>query len=97
MAKNSIKVIKAGILIDGTGKSPVENVNVLVENSLIKAVGKDIEIPKDAQIIDATGKTVMPGLIDSHVHFHGKKPDDTDMDSFSRPREIRLIKAVFDA
>jgi imidazolonepropionase-like amidohydrolase len=97
MATTNIKIIKAGMLIDGTGKSPVENVKVLVENSVIKAVGQDIEIPKDAQVIDATGKTVMPGLIDSHVHFHGKKPDDTEMDPLSRPREIRLIKAVFDA
>jgi len=92
-----IKVIKAGTLIDGTGKPPVEKATILIENSTIKSVGENIEIPKDAQVIDAGGKTVMPGLIDSHVHFHGKKPDDTEMDSFSRPREIRLIKAVFDA
>jgi imidazolonepropionase-like amidohydrolase len=97
MVRMEIKVIKAGTLIDGTGKAPVENATILIENSTIKAVGENIETPKDAQVIDARGKTVMPGLIDSHVHFHGKKPDDTEMDAFSRSREVRLIKAVFDA
>jgi imidazolonepropionase-like amidohydrolase len=97
MAKADIKVIKAGRLIDGTGATPLENVMVLIEDTRIKAVGRNIEAPKEAQVIEAAGKTVMPGMIDAHVHYHGMKADDTDIEAFSRPREIRLIKAVFDA
>ncbi len=46
---------------------------VIVEGNMITAVGSrnEIKIPDGAEIIDATGKTVMPGLIDSHTHFLG--------------------------
>ncbi len=50
------RVIKAGV--------------VIVKNNKIIAVGKtgDVTIPKDAKIIDITGKTLMPGIIDAHAH-----------------------------
>jgi len=67
-------VIKGGVLIDGTGKSPVEKSIVVVEGSKIASVGKenDLATPRGERIrvIDAEGKTVMPGLIDSHVHIY---------------------------
>ena len=47
----------------------IENGVVLIEDGKIKAVGKDIEIPAGAEIIDAEGKTVTPGLIDAHSHL----------------------------
>ncbi|MBP8613571.1 MAG: amidohydrolase [Firmicutes bacterium] len=42
---------------------------VLMSNGKIKAVGKDIPVPEDAQVFDAKGKFVTPGLIDSHSHL----------------------------
>jgi imidazolonepropionase-like amidohydrolase len=98
MVKANIKVIKAGRLIDGTGKLPLENAMVLIEDTKIKAVGKDIEIPEEAWVIDATGKTVMPGMIDAHMHYHGMRGDDNMMEEeMARPRELETIKAVLDA
>ncbi len=47
----------------------LENGTVLIENGKIKAVGSKVAIPKGATIIEAAGKTVMPGLIDSHSHL----------------------------
>ncbi len=47
---------------------------VLVEDGRIVAVGEDVEIPEDAEVYDATGKVVMPGLIDAHCHV-GLFPD----------------------
>jgi imidazolonepropionase-like amidohydrolase len=41
---------------------------VLVEGGRIVAVGEDLLIPEDAEVYDATGKVVMPGLIDAHCH-----------------------------
>jgi imidazolonepropionase-like amidohydrolase len=52
----------------------IENGTVLVEGGKIKALGENIEIPAGAQIIDASGKIVMPGLIDAHCHV-GLFPD----------------------
>lgn len=51
-----------------------ENGTVLVEGGRIVAVGENIEIPDDAQVYDATGKIVMPGMIDAHCHV-GLFPD----------------------
>jgi len=63
-------LIHGGRLIDGTGRKPVDNAAVLIEGNRIKrvAVGK-IDYPPDARLIDASGKTVLPGLIDNHVHY----------------------------
>lgn len=47
----------------------LENGTVLIENGKIKAVGSKIAIPKGATIVEAAGKTVMPGMIDSHSHI----------------------------
>lgn len=66
-------VIKDATLIDGTGKPPTENSTVVVEDSKIMAVGPNetIQIPQgeDVEIIGAEGKTIMPGLIDGHLHM----------------------------
>ena len=51
----------------------MEDAIIVIEGSKIKAVGtgSELSIPKGAQVIDASGKTVVPGFIDSHVHFLG--------------------------
>lgn len=63
--------IKAGQLIDGHGGDPIEGAVMLVEGKIIRAVGlaAHVEIPKGAKITDASDKTIMPGLIDTHVHI----------------------------
>ena len=52
----------------------LERGTVLVEDGRIVAVGEEVEIPEDAEVYDATGKVVMPGLIDAHCHV-GLFPD----------------------
>jgi imidazolonepropionase-like amidohydrolase len=58
-------------LIDGTGAEPVDDAVVLIEENKIVGLGQqgEIEVPPDAEVLDAAGKTVMPGLIDAHVHI----------------------------
>jgi len=53
-----ITVIKAGRLIDGTGSAPIENATVVIEDSKINEVGENLPYPEDAQVFDASGKTV---------------------------------------
>ena len=55
-------------LIDGTGATPVENVDIVIANGLVKAVGVDLPAVEGGLVIDAGGKTVMPGIIDTHTH-----------------------------
>jgi imidazolonepropionase-like amidohydrolase len=49
-------------------KGKLENTDVLLENGKIAQVGKNLAAPPGAQVIDATGKYVMPGIIDPHSH-----------------------------
>lgn len=57
-------------VIDGTGAPPIEAARIVVSDDRIVAVGPAAQTPAppDAQRIDATGRTVVPGLIDVHVH-----------------------------
>jgi imidazolonepropionase-like amidohydrolase len=52
----------------------LERGTVLVEDGRIVAVGEEVEVPEGAEVYDATGKVVMPGLIDAHCH-EGLCPD----------------------
>jgi imidazolonepropionase-like amidohydrolase len=100
-AEKEIIVIKGGNLIDGTGAKPLKNSVVVIEGARITAVGKegDVDIPKRARKteVDASKKTVMPGLIDSHLHLVGMKTDRILEEELVRPQQLGLIKSVYDA
>src|SRR3990167_3050579 len=67
--KNPI-VIEGARLIDGSGGRPVENATIVIEgNRLARVAAGKSGFPKEARVIDARGKTVIPGLIDNHVHY----------------------------
>lgn len=63
-------VISGGLLIDGTGREVIENSIVVVDRNRIIAIGRqgEVTIPENAVHVDASGYTVMPGLIDAHYH-----------------------------
>ncbi len=69
------KVLKGARLIDGTGNHPTDNSMLVMKEEFIETVGRSGEVtfPNDAEVIDVTGKTVMPGLIDAHIHLGGLK------------------------
>ncbi|HPP31149.1 MAG TPA: amidohydrolase family protein, partial [Soehngenia sp.] len=66
---------RGGLLIDGSGKNPVENSLVLVDDKKIIYAGKLTEFADDYEIVDISGKVIMPGLIDTHLHFSGNLSD----------------------
>lgn len=71
--------LKGGLLIDGTGAPPVKDSLILIEGRTLAYAGGPMEIPGGYEIMDISGKTVMPGLIDVHLHFSGNLTDnDTD-------------------
>ncbi len=57
-------------LIDGTGAEPVVDATLIIRDKCIEAVGPSGEVtaPDDARVIDASGMTLLPGLIDTHMH-----------------------------
>jgi imidazolonepropionase-like amidohydrolase len=64
------KAFVGGTLIVGTGQDPLSEAVVVVGESVIQDVGRkgEVEIPTDCEIIDVSGKTIMPGLFDCHCH-----------------------------
>lgn len=56
-------------VFDGT--EVMASANVVIRDGRIAAVGSQVEIPADVPSIDGTGKTLLPGLIDAHVHAWG--------------------------
>ena len=71
-----IKDASEVFLPDGVQK----NVSILVENGRIKKIGKNLD-GKDAEIVDATGKTILPGFVDAHTHaiFAGSREFELEM------------------
>jgi imidazolonepropionase-like amidohydrolase len=64
-------LLTGGLLIDGTGAAPISDGAVLIEGERVLEVGRAQEItaPPGTTVIDVTGKTIMPGLIDAHDHM----------------------------
>jgi imidazolonepropionase-like amidohydrolase len=67
----SVTAIVGGRLIDGTGRSAIENAVVVLKDGKIAAAGPaaSINVPEGAQIVNAQGKSVLPGLWEMHAHF----------------------------
>lgn len=66
----AITVIEGGTLVDGNGGAPLKDSVIVIEESRVKAVGAkgSVSYPPHAKIIRADGLTVLPGLIDAHIH-----------------------------
>src|SRR5437773_6047022 len=66
-------LIQGATLIDGTGKPPIVDARILIEGNVIRKIWNGTEaapnMPPGTQVVDARGKFVIPGLIDSHVHY----------------------------
>lgn len=65
-----IEAIVGGRIIDGTGRDPVADGVVVIEDGRIRAVGpsRSVALPREARRRDAAARTVLPGFIDCHVH-----------------------------
>ena len=66
-----------GQLIDGTGSAPVADSIVVIHGGRIKSAGSraTTAVPAGAEVIDVTGKTIIPGLVNLHVHYRGGPED----------------------
>ena len=64
-------VFEHATLLDCTGRDPQPNVRIVVEDGRIRRIGalSGPAGPKDARVIDCQGRTLMPGLLDAHVHL----------------------------
>lgn len=89
-------VIRDGTLVDGSGGDPVPHTDVLLEGGRVAAVGRGISAP-DAEVVDAAGRTVMPGLVDAHFHFTGHPPHAPERRYLEPNEDVRALRAARDA
>lgn len=70
-AEGDVTVLTGARLIDGNGGEPIENAYIVIRGDRIESVGDatGFEAPEGAEVIDVTGKTIMPGLIALHIHL----------------------------
>jgi len=70
-ADSKIIAVVGGTVVDVVNGTTMHDATILIENGTIKKVGKtgEIKIPAGAKVIDAMGKTILPGLWDMHAHF----------------------------
>lgn len=91
IVNGKIFTITNGILEQGT---------ILVENGKITQVGQGISIPKDAEVIDAAGKIITPGIVDAHAHVEiweeGIGWEGMDVNETTNPvtAHVRAIDAI---
>lgn len=69
-------VLRGARVITMKGNEVIENADVVIRNNRIAAVGPrgQVQIPDGAQVIDVTGKTIMPGFVDTHAHLRLPQP-----------------------
>ncbi|HEX9457996.1 MAG TPA: amidohydrolase family protein [Thermoanaerobaculia bacterium] len=96
-----VTVIKAGALIDGRSDAPRANQVIVIRGNRIESVGSGTTIPAGAHVIDLSGMTVMPGLIDSHTHIflQGENPAEGGYDAqlLKFPLAYRAARATVSA
>ncbi|MBI3047170.1 MAG: amidohydrolase family protein [Acidobacteria bacterium] len=72
-----VTALEGARVIVGDGSAPIENATILVRNSQIEQVGPagSVQVPEGATRVDLAGKTVIPGIIDAHVHLRSQSRD----------------------
>ncbi len=92
-------VIKNGLVKTMAGRD-IENGQIIIENGKIKEVGKDLDIPEEAEVIDAAGLMVTPGFVDGHCHIGmweegiGFEGEDGNEDTEPITPQLRAIDAI---
>src|SRR5262245_2247676 len=95
--KDNEFVIRNGRIFDGS--RVIQKGDVWVQNGQIKAVGKQVKVPAGVRAIDASGDTLLPGLIDAHVHTWGSALKEalifgvtTELDMFTDVKYAAQVK-----
>ncbi len=91
-----VKALRNFTLIDGTGKAPARASAMIVENGRVTWVGTaaQLKIPAGAEVVDLTGKFVMPGIINLHGHL-GNTVDLDQNAKFYTPESVRKNLATY--
>lgn len=91
-----MKILTGGYLIDGTGRDPIPNAVVVIDDhGQLVYTGKSKPEYSHAEVVDVSGRTIMPGLIDCHVHFFIEIRSLQEL--ALTPMSLRVIQATLNA
>ena len=91
-AQSRALVIRNVTLIDGSGGAPQPGMTVVVTGNRITSVGKSPRVPATAQVVDASGQFMIPGLWDMHIHIH--RWDELDVLAANGVSGVRLMSQL---
>lgn len=88
-----VTIFEGARLITGDGSAPIENSAFIVVNGAIAAVGRKgtLAVPSGALRVDLAGKTVMPALVDNHVHMGYRKGTSFSADNYTRANLLDIL------
>jgi imidazolonepropionase-like amidohydrolase len=89
----NVTVFEGARIITGDGSAPIEDAAIIVAGDRITAVGRrgEIAAPKGATLVDVTGKTVMPALVDAHVHMGYRRGTSFTADNYTRENLLDML------
>ncbi len=89
-AQETPVLLRHARIIDGNGGRPAENMDMLLKEDRIAAIGSDIKA-KDAAVVDMSGKTIMPVLISAHSHIGYVKGNGSNPVNYTRDNLLRQL------
>ena len=93
-----MQVVSGAYLIDGSGAEPLpQQMIVIGDDGRISEVGHDLRLPRDAIVIDVGGATVMPGLIDAHVHLFSGQFGSNMQERALTPPSLHAFQSMLNA
>jgi len=89
----AVTIFEGARLITGDGGAPIDNAAVVVTGDRITAVGRrgEVVVPPGAARVDITGKTVMPALVDDHVHMGYRRGTSFTPDNYTRENLLDML------
>lgn len=87
---DDVTAIKGGTILTMAG-APIPNGTIVIRDGRIAGIGTDIAVPAGARVVDASGKYIMPGLIDAMTYFGIRPVDQNDLTNPATPENRALI------
>ncbi len=86
--------VRASLLVDPSFDAPMENPVIVIRDGKVERVGANVAVPSGMRVIDLSSYTVLPGLIDCHVHIAGRPGDGGDTHKLQESVAYEAIYSV---